>query len=89
MGEDQKRGNEMVVVDGQVPDLPCPKCGHADVRIRYCDGCKLRMWNDPCLHREPEHFHRSCRRCGYFWQTNDAIDPKVMCKSVSGQGRAD
>lgn len=64
----------------RVPDLPCPKCGDADVRVRYCDGCKLRHNTSACSHGEREHFHRSCRRCGFDWKTDDAIDAKAVSR---------
>jgi hypothetical protein len=66
-------------------DLPCPKCGCTDVRIRYCDGCQLRHYrsntlaDDQCRDGDPEHFHRTCARCTYAWRTDDAINARVMC----------
>lgn len=52
----------------RVPDLPCPKCGDADVSIRYCRG----EWRPTgsCIGLR-EHFDRGCRRCGYVWETFD------------------
>lgn len=65
-----------------VVDLACPKCGHSDVRIAYCDSSPtLRPWSsvvkshedDYCGMHDPEHFHRSCRRCSYRWRTDDTL----------------
>jgi hypothetical protein len=70
----------------RVADLPCPKCGHADVSIAYCDGCALRPLSslignpdDRCIPGHPEHFHRRCRRCGYRWRTDDALTARKVC----------
>lgn len=65
--------------DGRVPDLPCPKCGDADVSVHYCDGCRLRTYASKCRHGDTEHLHRSCRRCRFEWITYDVIDAKVVC----------
>lgn len=71
----------------KVGTLPCPKCASPDTSMAYCDGCALRpvesimfkYADDYCRDGDPEHFHRSCRQCGYRWKTDDAIDPRVMC----------
>ena len=60
--------------DERLPDPPCPKCGHPDTAMRYCDGKPLtRQIGDRCLEREPDHFHRRCKRCHYQWQTGDVL----------------
>ncbi len=71
----------------RVPDRPCPKCGDKDVHVAYCDGCDLRPTtstlgkyeDDRCSHGDPEHLHRSCRRCSYRWRTNDVINARTVC----------
>lgn len=62
--------------------LPCPKCTSTDTWMRYCDSCRVRVPRANCRHGEAEHFHRGCRRCSYEWQTNDVIDPEVVCNDV-------
>lgn len=55
----------------QVPDLPCRKCGSADVGIEYCSGDWLAI---APKNRDTSHFHRTCRRCSHRWRTDDALD---------------
>lgn len=70
------------------PQLSCPKCGHAETGMSYCDGCDLRPSvgfgskhaDDVCDHGDVEHFHRSCARCRYRWRTNDVINPRKVCE---------
>ena len=59
----------------RVPDQPCPKCGHDGVGLEYCRGGKIHG-ADVCFWTEPEHFHRQCLRCGFWWRTNDVIKPE-------------
>lgn len=70
-----------VTADQRVPDLPCQKCGDTEVRIRYCDGCRLKLYSDGC-HGLPEHFHRQCLRCGYGWCTDDVPDARLLCSDA-------
>lgn len=72
-----------------IPDLECPKCGGAEVRIEYCDGCVLvpgyssrATRANVCTDGDPEHFHRYCQRCRYAWRTDDIPDPKIHCAKV-------
>lgn len=72
----------------KVPDLPCPKCGHEDVRMSFEDEAEqFSSWHDHCRGVVPmkysaryerdlfvEHFHRHCQRCRYWWPTTDALE---------------
>ena len=71
-------------------DPECPKCGNwhdhkADltVEMRYCPGWfpgRFGVVNcrDESESLGEEHFHLTCRRCGYTWK--EAISPKVEDK---------
>lgn len=41
----------------------CPKCGCADVDVKYCVSAPLYS----CKGVEEEHMHRKCTRCRYEW----------------------
>ncbi len=69
-----------------VPTLACPKCGHEDTGMNYCDGCYLRPMritgdyaDDKCSDGDLEHNHRWCKRCSYRWRTNDVISARKVC----------
>jgi hypothetical protein len=70
-----------------VPTLACPKCGHEDTAMNYCDGCGLRPYHavtgmhadDRCNDGDLEHNHRYCRRCTYRWRTDDVIGARRVC----------
>ncbi len=69
----------------KVADLPCPKCGGDDVRVRWQPRAGVTDGShDRCRDVIPdfyeserrwsvfvEHFHRHCQRCGYWWPTDD------------------
>lgn len=61
----------------RVPDQPCAKCGNDGVSLHYCQGGGWHGTDDMCRYGEPEHFHRNCLRCGYWWRTNDVIKAVV------------
>lgn len=49
----------------------CPKCGHADVAVRYSNG--RETWHGGCSDYKclsagtGEHLDRCCQRCLYWW----------------------
>lgn len=61
----------------RIPDAPCPKCGAADVRLRYEDGdghCNVKQCGATAYvagrgYCREEHFHRTCERCLFRWTT--------------------
>lgn len=71
----------------KVPDIPCPKCGHDDVRIFYVEAGYSVFRHDHKMCRDvipdrtdidgngvlDEHFHRTCQRCHYQWPTADVL----------------
>lgn len=71
----------------KVPDIPCPKCGSADVRLFYQEAgwSPVRHDHKMCKDIVPEytdtngyaqlfeHFHRHCQRCHYAWPTVDVL----------------
>jgi predicted nucleic-acid-binding Zn-ribbon protein len=72
---------DVSAIPGVASDLPCPKCLGDDVSLRYCDSCRHKLHSrfDLCRHGDPEHFHRTCRRCGYEWRTDDLLQARVVC----------
>lgn len=45
-------------------DRACPKCGQSTVQEQHqVFYCYMSEHRD-----DPEHFHRSCWRCGYEWR---------------------
>ena len=70
----------------RVEDIPCPKCGHDEVRINYQEGgSRYDSAHDRCRLNVgmaerggdiyAEHFHRVCQRCHYVWATADVLTP--------------
>lgn len=72
----RNNAGEIIIGGPYVEDLECPKCGHDNVEIRWCneDGLFCKYTADP------EHFHRTCYRCDYCWITNDVLnlDPSPL-----------
>lgn len=48
------------------PDRLCPKCYSEDVSTRWDPGHECPP-SRPCSTAHPEHFVRTCRRCGFQW----------------------
>ena len=69
----------VVVTAAHVPDLPCPKCGSPEVRIRYAaaDNSSCAIHRDECPWYGAEHFHRHCQRCTHIWFTLDVLPAGV------------
>lgn len=65
----------------RVPDQQCPKCGHDGVDMEYCLGGRgagsRNRGLDLCMWGDPEHFHRNCLRCGFWWRTDDVIESEA------------
>ena len=60
----------------------CPKCSSRDVGIRYCalpGPQRLTYYGPECPGGADvviEHFHRSCKACGYEWL--EAVPQQVV-----------
>lgn len=68
--------------------VPCPKCGNDDVHVRYqadYKGPDCGSWSSSSFRcgkvseviargsDQDEHFHRTCRYCGFKWYTFDVL----------------
>lgn len=58
------------------PSRKCPKCGHDQVRVSYCNKERWQHYGDARDVYEVavgddgddcEHLHRICERCHYEW----------------------
>ncbi len=71
-------------VETRVPDLPCLKCGHGDVKLTHTKPWpESGDWSD-CSMRHIEHFHRRCTRCSYEWSTDDVLDAEAGTPEEGG-----